>query len=840
MPATSKRIRAFPFALLFGTLLSSPSLADEVCPDGNLLAGRLPLRPAGILHAERLTDGIAASEGDDWQVDLVATVRSDATLVYDLGRSVRVRSAFLQGDYRGSYFIQGSANGRDWFELWNTPANDAPGLRSRTTSGLDGVVRFLRVVDPRPRGQAFGLTDIQVSCSRQDTWPTVTIRAGATDLTPGALRERYRQQQAIHRLDVGLLGGVAFLAMFLVTRRQKPPPGFWPCLGGAVLVLVYAAARIRSQPVDAERWLQLAGVAAAAFAVALAASCVLPARRGVRDERILDPRAGAAVAIGSLGAGIYALVTGVIYGALHWAVPLTTVVLTGAAAVLLRGSRRSVFARYVPLAYVTLAGALCATNFGTFFQWREVVAGVGADAALNPATTWGLVLYHDQFHYYLGSKYFPELGYHGLYDCTALAELENGREAEIEASRIRNLRDNKLEPGSLALQRAVECRRKFSTERWEAFRSDVDYFRTRVERAAAQRYLTDHGYNATPLWTAIGRVVASATTATDRSTRLLAALDIVFLAGCFVLIAWAFAPEAGALAALVWGVGHAWFYVHVGGLGSFARFDWLFAAVAGVCLLRKQLGALSGLALVVSTLLRIFPGALFFGPAVRGLQQLWRKRRLDAGLRALLVGTLVGFAVLVPVSLLGTDLGSYGEFAQNSKKHAETPLTNYMGLRTLFSWDPAARDRLVTERNLDDPDAFALVWKQQRQVTFGERRVWYVLTAAALIGLTVLVSLGASETWLITLAGVVPMFCLFELTNYYYAVMALFSVWAYRDLRHTAVLLALALGGTVVFLHWQWRAIAYVANSALVLGMLVYFLVSALLEKRSAAIPSSG
>lgn len=94
-------------------------------------------------------------------------------------------------------------------------------------------------------------------------------------------------------------------------------------------------------------------------------------------------------------------------------------------------------------------------------------------------------------------------------------------------------------------------------------------------------------------------------------------------------------------------------------------------------------------------------------------------------------------------------------------------------------------------------------------------------------------SVRSSELWLITLAGVVPMFCLFELTNYFYAIMALFAVWAHRNPRHTAVLIALALGGTLVFLHLQWRAVAYVGNSVLVLAVLVYFLASALLVKTS-------
>ena len=33
--------------------------------------------------------------------------------------------------------------------------------------------------------------------------------------------------------------------------------------------------------------------------------------------------------------------------------------------------------------------------------------------------------FHEFFHYYVGPKYFAELGYLGLYDCTALADAEN-------------------------------------------------------------------------------------------------------------------------------------------------------------------------------------------------------------------------------------------------------------------------------------------------------------------------------------------------------------------------------------------------------------------------------
>ncbi len=827
MPATNRtRIRVIALRALALFLVPPFACAADGCPDGNLLAGKLPVRPAGVLHPERLTDGVAALEGDDWQIDLVAMVRPDADLTFDLGQTARVRYAFLQGDHRGSYVLQGSTDGAEWAGLWTTPAAAGAALRSRATSALDHRLRFLRVVNPRPH-EAFGVAEIQIACKSQVAPEMLVVRAGTLDFSAEALRERYRQQQAMHKLIVGLLGGIGFMAL-LLARRGERPRGIWLGFLGAASLLAYAAARALAQPVEVEQRLQYAGIAGAAIAFGLTGACLLYARP---ESQWRSRGFGAAVALGSVGAGIYALVTGVIYGALHWALPLLLAVLT--AAIVLTGPTavRPAMLRYVPLLFIALGGAFSASNFGTFFQWREVVTGIGAEAELNSATSWGPVLYHDHFHYYLGSKYFRELGYRDLYDCAALAELENGRGTAIEQGRVRNLRDNRMQPGSLALQRAAQCRARFSPERWESFRRDVDYFRTRVERVAAERYMADHGYNATPLWTAVWRLGSSATTASDRSTRLLALLDAVFLAACLGLIAWAFAPEAAALAALIWGTGQGWFYINVGGFGSFARFDWLLAAVAGVCLLRKQMGRTGGFALVASALLRVFPGALFFGPAVRGLHQLWRTRRLDVALRRVLVGAVVGCAVLLPFSILGTGAGSYGQFAQNSLKHAETPLSNYMGLRTIFSWDSELRERLLADSS---PDEEIEVWKQQLRTTLAERRVWYGLVAAALIGLTLLLALRSSELWLVTLAGVVPMFCLFELTNYFYAIMALFAVWAYEHPRHSAVLLALALGSTVVFLHAQWRAVAYVANSALVLTVLVYFLLSAIATVRAA------
>ena len=112
----------------------------------------------------------------------------------------------------------------------------------------------------------------------------------------------------------------ASVLSFLPHGVKSHRDGLWLVPAGMGLLLLYATVRAVSQPVEVERWLQFAGVAVAAIALGLTPAACSRAGSPARGPDPLE--AGAAVAIGSIGAGIYALVTGVIYDALHWAVPL--------------------------------------------------------------------------------------------------------------------------------------------------------------------------------------------------------------------------------------------------------------------------------------------------------------------------------------------------------------------------------------------------------------------------------------------------------------------------------------------------------------------------------------
>ena len=77
--------------------------------------------------------------------------------------------------------------------------------------------------------------------------------------------------------------------------------------------------------------------------------------------------------------------------------------------------------------------------------------GVMAVVALAAYTNFGhfhgggLVHHWEQFHYFLGSKYFPEVGYDGIYAASVAAERELDRGQRIQ-SHVRDLRTNDVVP----------------------------------------------------------------------------------------------------------------------------------------------------------------------------------------------------------------------------------------------------------------------------------------------------------------------------------------------------------------------------------------------------------
>lgn len=310
---------------------------------------------------------------------------------------------------------------------------------------------------------------------------------------------------------------------------------------------------------------------------------------------------------------------------------------------------------------------------------------------------------HEFYHYYLGSKYFSEVGYKRLYACTAIAEVENGRGSHIRTLKIRDLGgDNLLVPttDTYVFKDPDQCKSHFSTERWEQFKSDVAWFEKSARGSYWDKMREDHGYNPPPVWTMSGKFFASLAPPSDPYFKLLASLDVMLQAGVLLMLNWAFGWRVMTMAAVFFGANlpanlH-WT------CGAFLRQDWIFFFTASVCLARKRRFALSGAALTWSSLLRIFPIVAFAGVAIIIVFHWLRHRTLHRDHVRFAAGALVAGTLLIGTSVAVTGTESYPDFVAHIRAHKSTPLTNNMGLEMIVAHDWSGRMVFTRDERLDD------------------------------------------------------------------------------------------------------------------------------------------
>jgi hypothetical protein len=397
------------------------------------------------------------------------------------------------------------------------------------------------------------------------------------------------------------------------------------------------------------------------------------------------------------------------------------------------------------LASVGLVAALTYVNFGCFH--------------------FGSFIHdHEWTHYYLGSKYSAELSYDRLYECLSIADVEAGLRRRVELRKLRNLRTNNIETTAEILAHPDRCTSHFSADRWEAFKRDAAFFRARQSAQRWDRIQVDHGYNATPVWNAVGRALASLSSASDGQLYALALLDPLYLLATIAVIWWAFGWRVLSVALLVFATNFPSRFYWTG--GAFLRWDWLFYVVAGLCCLRKQRPALAGAALASAALLRVFPVFAFAGPILAAAWRLREKGSLEPTQRRLFAGAAGATVLLVTLSLpLSGGLRGYRDFLANTRKHESTYMTNNMGLQTVLSWRPSQVGRVLNDERQLEPWAPV---KEARQIAFRQLRPLYVVLVVGFLALLAL-AVRRQETWVAAALSLATIAVAVELTSYYYA-----------------------------------------------------------------------
>ena len=355
---------------------------------------------------------------------------------------------------------------------------------------------------------------------------------------------------------------------------------------------------------------------------------------------------------------------------------------------------------------------------------------------------------HDVYHYYLGSKYAPELGYYGLYGATLVADSELGGGFPMRDS-IRDLRDHSYMPGRIALADANTYKARFSPERWDAFKQDVAYFRSIVPPGKWRVMLRDKGYNGTPVWSMVAGAFTNVVPTTSQWGMLaLASADVALIAVALGFVWWAFGLRVMLFALIFFGTNFVMSFVHI--KGALFRLDWVAATVIALCLLRKDRPALAGIALGYAAAVRVFPLIFAFGIGARMLWRLFQERRLDPRYVYFFV-TLACTGVVLALAawaLYGT--GLWREFFAKIAVHNADISTTRVGFKYIFlwPWDSGA----------------------EKAAAFETHRAGWLAVQAMVLLLTFVAARRLRDYEALAL-GFVPVFFLSAPTFYYYVIL---------------------------------------------------------------------
>ena len=456
---------------------------------------------------------------------------------------------------------------------------------------------------------------------------------------------------------------------------------------------------------------------------------------------------------------------------------------------------------------------------------RQELVALAALAAVSFAVYTNVftfrIHYHEFAHYYLGSKYFPELRYATLYAALLRAEAESkgGPPAVAEARDLAGT--GELAQADHLVARSQPVRDAFTPERWRAFRADAAFLRARLGEHY-QAVLRDHGFNASPLWAALGGSLANLVPAGSHAgLRALAALDPLLLAGTFAAVWRVFGPRGTLLAlahfCLVYGATFEW----VG--GAFLRYMWFSATALALCAFARGRALAGGALLGFAAALRVFP-AFFLAAIVLGaMLDALRSRRLPREPVRALAGFLAAVLLLVALTaLVPPGLAAWPAFAENLWRHASAPMANLIGLTSAVS------TLLISSGAVTDAEALASILRALRFVA-GPAAVLAVAWAARGRPLPAAAVLGIP----LVFAGL-------NLTAYYYAFLV-FLTLVERD-RPAVVAGAFAVEAATYALSLvQGRtAVLFAHRSLFVLALLAGWLLSrrARAERLAAAAPT--
>jgi len=390
----------------------------------------------------------------------------------------------------------------------------------------------------------------------------------------------------------------------------------------------------------------------------------------------------------------------------------------------------------------------------------------------------------NMYHYYIGSKYFNELGYDQLYIQTVIADRENKNQRLTKVKTIRDLNDYRKKK----LKHLVPEKRsdKWTDKRWTEFKGDLAVFFPRAGKKTWKSILRDRGYNPTPFWNTVGNAVSRSLDITKNNQLLFAtSIDLALYAVMIGCIIWAFGIEAALLLFLAFLL----MPFNVSRIiGGYIQYDWMAAIVAGICFVKKKRPVGAAIFLGFATMARVFPLIITMGLFAPGALKFIKSRKIEKFY-------LVFAAVFVVVIIVGIIIGSFSAYGFGGwmkwksnisvHNHEMTFGEGRIGLKHIFV------HKLGEKLKWEGEDGRKGIFKKQKNIYYGAAFIYFLLFC-----LTIYFTRNNLNA---LLAAMILIYILLVPSHYYWSILALFVLWdkgksAYGELPGLKTLTTLSLG----------------------------------------------
>lgn len=425
--------------------------------------------------------------------------------------------------------------------------------------------------------------------------------------------------------------------------------------------------------------------------------------------------------------------------------------------------------------------------------------------------------YHEIAHYYLGSKYFPELGYHDLYNAFIAADRETGNSFR-QITDIRDLRTGELTNVKAVNHQIDAIPMKFTPARWDEFKKDFLFFKKKIN---FKNLMLDHGYNPSPVWTIEARAICGLISVFSDSVKTMvvsiACIDVVLLLIMFLMIWWAFGFFTMVLSVIFWGANPMVMYDFTG--GAFMRQNWLASLVTGICLFKRNRGGLAGAFIANSVGVRLFPGVFMIIPAFQFFYKWITDRRIPARLFRFGASTLTFFCILVGLSLsFSGGSGAWKIFFNNAAAHDKGVYANHVSYRNVFIYEINKNAHSYKKTGAYYHER----WRHDKEARVRKFKPVFYISLLFIVGLLLYLFKGEESENGLYIGAFFP-FLFFYPANYYAMYLLPLVFFAVKD-RHLILVLyiSMLIGFSCHYIrHFDVR---HIALSFLVLSLLIYMM----------------